>query len=514
MTPVELSLFSSRLDAISEEMGLVLRNAAFSPNIRDRLDFSCALFDARGRLCAQAAHIPVHLGSMAFAMSDVVSRIDWRPADMVVFNDPFLGGTHLPDITLVAPLFHEGRLSAFVVNRAHHADIGAASPGSMPLSSSLYEEGLVLEPVHLIRAGRMCDDVLARIDAATADPAASRGDFAAQASANRAGLERLEALIRRYGAAGFDAGLEALNAYGERLARDALAQMPDGEYSFTDYLDDDGQGNEGLPIRVRLAKYDDTLDVDFTGTAPQAAGNVNCPLSVAAAAVYYAFRCLMPAGTPACAGAFRPISLHAPEGCLLNASAPAAVAAGNVETSSRVVDAVLGALAQALPERIPAASQGSMNNVAMGSDLPEQRWNYYETIGGGMGAGPSGGGLSAVQTHMTNTLNTPVEVLESRFPLRVRCYAIRRGSGGAGSRPGGDGLVREFEFLADAQFTLLTERRLRAPWGLRGGADGRTGSNLLDAERLPAKCHRRARAGQRLRIETPGGGGYGEVPPD
>lgn len=510
MTPVELSLFASRLEAVCDEMGGVLRNAAFSPNIRDRLDFSCAVFDAHGQLCAQAAHIPVHLGSMAFAMADVVSRIVWQPGDTVVFNDPFLGGTHLPDVTVVAPLFHHRELAAFIVNRAHHADIGASIPGSMPVSRSLADEGLVLEPVALLRGGQWQADVLARIEAATGDPAASRGDFSAQVSANRAGLARLALLVERMGLGAYRAGLAALNDYAERLAEAALQEIPDGEYHFEDRLDDDGQGHRELAIRVRLAKRPGRLDIDFTGTSGQVAGNVNCPLSVAAAAVYYAFRCLMPPAAPACAGAFRPLHLHAPERSLLNARYPAAVAAGNVETSSRVVDVVLGALAQALPGRIPAASQGTMNNVAMGSSVPGRRWDYYETLGGGMGAGAAGGGLSAVQTHMTNTLNTPVEVLESRFPLRVREYGVRRGSGGRGGvRRGGDGLMREFEFLDAAEITLLTERRFNSPWGLAGGEAGLPGRNLLNGEALPPKCHCHVSAGDRLRIESPGGGGYG-----
>lgn len=508
MTPVELSLFASRLDAVCDEMGGVLRNAAFSPNIRDRLDFSCAVFDDAGELCAQAAHIPVHLGSMAFAMADVVARMDWRDGDMVVFNDPFLGGTHLPDVTVVAPLFHDGELVAYLVNRAHHADIGACSPGSMPVSSSLDEEGLVLEPVHLLREGRWQEGVLERLRNATTDFLASRGDFAAQVSANRAGLARLSRLVAAGGTAGFRAGLAALNDYGERLARQTIGGIPDGDYRWEDWLDDDGQGNCDLPIRARVVVDGESALVDFSGTAAQVDGNVNCPLSVAAAAVYYVFRCLMPDNTPSCAGVFRPVRLHAPGGCLLNARHPAAVAAGNVETSSRVVDVVLGALSRALPQRIPAASQGTMNNLAMGSGSGTP-WDYYETLGGGMGSGGSGGGLSAVQTHMTNTLNTPVEVLESRLPLRVVEYGIRYGSGGSGQRRGGDGLVREFEFTGPAELTLLTERRRHPPWGLAGGGEGLPGLNRLDGEDLPPKCHRHVSAGARLRLETPGGGGYG-----
>jgi N-methylhydantoinase B len=304
--------------------------------------------------------------------------------------------------------------------------------------------------------------------------------------------------------------VRALNDYAERLARDALARIPPGQYRFTDFLDDDGQGHADIPIRVTLTVEPGRVVADFGGTASQVEGNVNCPLAVAAAAVYYTFRCLMPTQTPACAGAFRPIELRAPRGCLLNARKPAAVAAGNVETSTRVVDVVLGALAQAVPERIPAASHGSMNNLAMGSTDHAGSWDYYETIGGGMGAGPEGGGLSGVQTHMTNTLNTPIEVIETRFPMRIVEYRVRRGSGGDGRRPGGDGLVREYQFLAPAHFTLLTERRSHRPWGIAGGEAAQAGRNQLNGEMLPAKCEGGLQAGDRLRIETPGGGGYGK----
>ena len=510
--PVTLGLFSSRLEAVCDEMGAILRNAAFSPNIRDRLDFSCAIFDARGELCAQAAHIPVHLGSMAYAMSGIVARMVWASGDQVILNDPFLGGTHLPDVTLIAPVFVDGELLGFVANRAHHADIGASTPGSMPVSASLEEEGLVIEPVHLVRAGEREAAIWHWILSATGDRQVAEGDLSAQLSANLAGMERLAGLIGEQGSTRFRAGLKALNDYGERLAASALEALPDGEYLFSDCLDDDGQGHEDILIRARVRIDHQRVEVDFSGTADQVTGNVNCPLSVAAAGVYYVFRCLMPPQTPACAGTFRRIMLKAPEGCLVNARFPAAVAAGNVETSTRVVDVVMGALAQAVPERMTAASHGSMNNLAMGISGPASRWDYYETMGGGMGASHRTDGLSGVQTHMTNTLNTPVEVLERQYPVRVRRYALRRGSGGNGLHRGGDGLVREFEFLEDAEITLLTERRRHAPWGLAGGEAGARGINLLNGELLPSKCHRHVRAGDRLVIETPGGGGYGLRP--
>lgn len=508
MNPAELNIFSSRLGAICDEMGVVLRNAAFSPNIRDRLDFSCAVFDADGGLCAQAAHIPVHLGSMAFAMADVVADIDWQPGDQVVFNDPYLGGTHLPDVTLVAPVFVGEMLVGFVANRAHHADIGAQRPGSMPISRTLEEEGQVIAPTRLVAAGSIDQALLDRLSTAAGNVRESAGDYSAQLAANRAGIKALGSLVSEMGADRYAGGLAALNDYAERLARHALQALPSGAYHFEDLLDDDGQGNHDIPIRVEILVGPAGVDVDFSGTAPQVEGNVNCPLAVTAAAVLYVFRCLMPPQTPACAGAFRPITLTAPVGSLLNARYPAAVAAGNVETSTRVVDVLLGALAQANPKLFPAASHGSMNNLAMGAGGAHP-WSYYETLGGGMGAHALGDGLDAVQTHMTNTLNTPVEILETHYPLRITRYAVRRGSGGAGRYRGGDGLIREFEFLASAHFTLLTERRRHAPWGLAGGSRAQVGRNRHNGQSLPGKCEGVAMAGDRLTIETPGGGGWG-----
>lgn len=506
---VELSLFASRVEAVCDEMGAQLRRAAFSPNIRDRLDFSCAVFDSQGRLCAQAAHIPVHLGSMAFAMSTIVEGLDWHPGDMVILNDPFLGGTHLPDVTVIAPVFAEQRLAGFVANRAHHADIGAETPGSMPLSRSLLDEGLVIAPGHIMRAFEVDEARLEQITASSRNRRDARGDFAAQIGANRRGLLRLQELIRAMGLDAYIRALDSLNDYAERLARAGLAGLPQGSFAFEDVMDDDGLGRRDIPIRARVDVTREGILVDFEGTSAQVEGNINCPLSVTAAAVYYVFRCLMPAETPACAGSFRPIVMRAPEGSLVNAVRPAAVAAGNVETSTRIVDVILGALARAVPDRVAAASHGSMNNVAIGVS-GSGAWGYYETVGGGMGAGPVGGGLDAVQTHMTNTRNTPIEVLEMRYPLRIVQYAIRRGSGGRGRRNGGDGILRAYEFLAPARFTLLTERRSHAPWGLAGGAPGSAGRNRLNQGGLPGKVAGEAQPGDRLIIETAGGGGWGE----
>ncbi len=507
MDAIALSIFANRIDAVCEEMGITLQRAAFSPNIRDRLDYSCAIFTADGELCAQAAHIPVHLGSMAYAMRDVVSAIDWQAGDMLCVNDPYRGGTHLPDVSLIAPLFINHACIGFVATRAHHADIGADSPGSMPLSASLHEEGIIIAPTLLMRAGKIVDAELDGILAHMRNPLQSRGDFCAQIAANRRGLLRLAELVNTLGAEQYRDALVALNAYAAELAERSLGDIPRGSYRYADVLDDDGLGNRNIRIAVQIDVTDEGIDVDFEGSSDQVQGNVNCPLAVTAAAVYYAFRCLLPPQTPACAGSFRALRIYAPQGCLLNAQYPAAVTAGNVETSTRIVDVVLGALAQAIPDKIPAASHGSMNNLAMGS-ASAPAWDYYETIGGGMGASRISDGLDAVQTHMTNTLNTPVESLEMHYPLRVTRYQIRCGSGGAGAHRGGDGIIREFEFLRDASATILSERRTQAPWGLQGGGAGQRGMNFHNNELINGKVSLLLKAGDTLRIETPGGGGW------
>ncbi len=507
LNAIQLSIFANRLDAVCDEMGASLQRSAFSPNIRDRLDFSCAVFDAAGELCAQAAHIPVHLGSMAYAMRDIVDAIDWQAGDMVILNDPYKGGTHLPDITLIAPLFEAGNLLGYVVNRAHHADIGSDKPGSMPVSSSLFEEGLVIEPEKLVVGDVLQEAVMDSIMQVMKQPTRARGDFIAQVAACRTGLKRLTELVGDMGSAAFHTALLDLNAYAARLAQAALGAIPEGDYVFSDVLDDDGQGNVDIAIHLNLGVRADRIIADFGGTSVQVAGNVNCPLSVTAAAVFYVFRCLLPDHAPACAGSFAPLEIRAEPGSLLNASFPAAVAAGNVETSTRIVDVMLGALSQALPGVIPAAAYGSMNNIAMGS-APDG-WDYYETIGGGMGGSEQAHGLDAVQAHMTNTLNTPVEALEQHYPLRIERYAIREASGGDGRHRGGDGLVRAYRFLKPAEFTLLTERRRHAPWGLQGGKAGSPGINRLNDTILAGKHSAHAEAGDLLVIETPGGGGYG-----
>jgi N-methylhydantoinase B len=511
MNPIELKLFSSRVSAICDEMGTVLRRTAFSPNIKDRLDFSCALFSSNGKLFAQAAHIPVHLGSMAFAMESIIENRQWASGDMLVLNDPYLGGTHLPDVTLIAPVFVEqgASLLGFVANRAHHANIGCDTPGSMPISSSLEEEGLIIPPTLLFKSGQLQQEALALLQM---QGDSLNGDFAAQAGANTLGVQRLQSLLATMSISDYDQGMKELNDYADRITANTIAELQVGEYSFTDYLDDDGCGQLSIRLALTLRIGRDHLELDFRDSSKQVAGNLNCPESVVAAAAFYCVRCLLPGDPPACEGLFRRIHLRTKAGSIVNANRPAAVAAGNVETSSRLVDLVFGALAKVLPDRIPAASQGTMNNVAMGhiDDETGERWDYYETLAGGIGGGPTTSGRDAVHSHMTNTLNTPVESLEMHYPLRVHRYAVRRGSGGKGKHHGGAGIVREYEFLDEAQLTLLSERRLLSPWGLNEGGAGMKGRNSLNGETLPGKCSIVVKKGDRLLIETPGGGSWGE----
>ena len=407
---IRLSLFVHQINALCGEMGAQLRHAAFSPNIRDRLDYSCAMFDKQGQMCAQAAHIPVHLGSMAFAMQDIVSQFDWRPGDIVIFNDPYLGGTHLPDVTLVLPVFIENECVGFVANRAHHADIGSEEPGSMPLSSNLHEEGIVISPQYLGRDNKIDKGIYQSLFAQVQHQQNTYADLNAQLGANLHGAVRLQAMIAEFSLPAYKSYLNAMLHYAQEMALKQLKRIPDGHYSAVDYMDDDGLGKSDIPIHVDVTVCNGHVSIDFTHTAKQVSGNINCPKAVTAAAVFYVFRCLMDDDVPACQGAFSPISIVTESGSLVDANYPAAVAAGNVETSTRIVDVLFAALAQACPNIIPACSQGTMNNIAMGSQA-DHAWSYYETIGGGAGANAQCAGMSAIQTHMTNTQNTPIEVL-------------------------------------------------------------------------------------------------------
>ena len=485
---IELQVIGSSLRSIAEEMGAALIRSAFSANIKERRDCSTALFDERGRMIAQAEHIPVHLGALPDAIAAVRAR-DPAPEDVFILNDPYAGGTHLPDITVVSPT-----AVGFAATRAHHADVGAAEPGSLPAGSRrLDEEGIVIPPTRLDEA--TLDELTARMR----NPGERRGDLRAQLGANRLASRRIEELCARRGRELVVAAMDELHDYAERRVRAAIAALPDGRFEASDLL----EAEEGdLEVRVAVTIEGDELEIDFAGTAPQHEGNLNCPLAVTRSASYFVIRCLTDPDAPASGGAFAPVTVRAPEGSLVNARPPAAVAAGNVETSSRIADVVFLALGEAID--VPAQGQGTMNNVTLGSD----GFTYYETIGGGQGACPDADGPAAVDVARSNTLSTPTEALELAYPIRVERNALRLGSGGPGRHSGGDGVVRELRVLEPCRLSIVSERRRHAPQGRKGGAPGAPGRNLLNGEELPAKVTRDVRPGDVVRIETPGGGGY------
>ncbi len=514
MSKLFLEVFRNKLSSVAEEMGLVLQRTSFSPNIKERKDLSCAVFTSKGELIAQAAHIPVHLGSMSTAVREAINSVEFREGDMVLLNDPYRGGTHLPDMTLVAPVFYGGEPILFVASRAHHADVGGVSSGSMPLSTVLFHEGIVVPPVKLVKGGDLNEDVLKLLLSNVRTPEEREGDLMAQVMANRVGISRLRDILKATGKEEFLKLSGELMEYGRRLMEEAIRNIPDGEYTFEDFLEDDGLGRRDIRIKVKISVKGSKAVVDFSESDPQTEGPMNAVRSITLSATYYAFRCLLDEEAPTNDGCFRPIEVITKKGTVLDADFPAPVSGGNVETSQRIVDVVLGALAKALPKTIPSASQGTMNNITVGGKDPRtgRSFTYYETIGGGMGAWADGDGESAVHSHMTNTMNTPVEALEHSYPFLVRSYAVRRNSGGGGTHRGGDGIVREIEFLTDVEVTVLSERRRIPPYGLFGGEPGEVGRNLLveenKIEELPGKFTRRFKKGSRLRIETPGGGGY------
>lgn len=491
---LRLDVFRSLFASVADEMGSTLGRAASSVNIKERRDYSCAVFDEAGRMIAQAAHIPVHLGSMPLSVEAAIRDVRFRPGDTAIVNDPFRGGTHLPDVTLVHPVFLGGRLRFFAACRAHYSDIGGMSPGSMPLSSDVWQEGFLIPPMKLDASVRKL--LLANVR----QPREVEGDLEAQIGACVTGRRRLESLADRYGATELLRKAGSLQEHARRCMEAAIRRLPRGTHRFEDRLD------SGARIRVAIRRKGNEVEVDFAGSSPQSPDNTNAVLAVTASAVLYVFRCLVPEEIPLNAGAAAPIRLLAPEGTIVNARSPAAVAAGNVETSQRIVDALFGALARALPGRIPAASQGTMNNVAFGG----AGFAYYETLAGGMGARRDAPGPSGVHSHMTNTLNTPIEAIERSGPVRILEYALRRKSGGRGRQRGGEGLVREYEFLQPMQVSILGERRTLAPWGLAGGGEGKPGVDRLNGRRLQGRATFQAKKGDRLRIETPGGGGYGK----
>jgi len=561
--PIELEIFKNLYHSIAEEMGAALRRTAFSPNIKERRDYSCALFDATGQVIAMGDHMPVHLGSMPMSVQAAIDAAPMQPGDVVMLNDPFRGGTHLPDITLVAPV-HIGRrpgiqtdalpgkrrLGAprlaecarhgkfrqpapdfYVASRAHHADVGGAYPGSMGLCREIYQEGVRIPPVKLIRAGTTDIDVLAMLLNNVRTPEERDGDLGAQIAACHTGAERLREVCGRYGADRAKRAAADLHDYAEELVRAFLQDVPQGEYRAEDFLDSDGITDRPVKIAVSISIHSpgrgnkhagppnagDLVTVDFTGSDPQVEGSVNAVAAITYSACFYVFRCLLVEDVPATAGLMRPIRVIAPEGTIVNAKPPAAVAGGNVETSQRIVDVLLRALAQAVPDRIPAAASGTMNNLTIGGIDPRTRepFTYYETIAGGMGARPGKPGVSGVHTHMTNSLNTPAEALEYAYPLRVRSYSLRSNSAGDGKFRGGDGIIREIEVLTECEVTLLADRRGRGPWGLNGGAEGAAGKATVvrhdgSLESRPGKFSTRLRKGERIRLETPGAGGWGK----
>jgi len=544
--PTTLEIYRALYTSVAEEMGIALRRTAFSPNIKERRDYSCAVFDGSGRVIAQGDHMPVHLGSMPMAVAAALSEVEIAPGDVVALNDPFAGGTHLPDVTLVMGLWAhpeggrwqtaDGRKKKatgqkarspassllprasclfYVANRAHHADIGGATPGSMGLATDVYGEGLRIPPIRLARAGEIADDVMRLILANVRGHAERRGDFQAQIGSLKTGESRLLEIVARRGITEAKEYASHLIDYSARLMRHAIELIPDGTYQAEDWLDNDGISEERIPIRVRIAIDGHRALVDFNGSARQVAGAINAVEAITVSAVSYVFRCLIGGDVPASAGLMEPIEVIAPAGTVVNAVHPASVAGGNVETSQRIVDVLFRALAQALPDRIPAASQGTMNNLTIGGIDPRtgREFSYYETVAGGMGARANHDGMSAVHTHMTNSLNTPAEALEYAYPLRVREYSIRKDSGGMGKRRGGDGVVREIETLAPARMSLLADRRKQAPYGLSGGEVGAVGRDAIIRNGSPvhiaSKGSWELHPGDRVRIETPGGGGRG-----
>ncbi len=519
--PVDLAIFQSAVHSIAEEMGAALRRTALSPNIKERRDYSCAVFDGKGRVIAMGDHMPVHLGSMPMSVEAAVAAIDFKPGDIAILNDPYAGGTHLPDITMVLPVFLPGgeRPAFYVSNRAHHADVGGRFAGSMGPAEEIFQEGIRIPPVRIVRGGQVDREMLDLILLNVRTPREREGDLLAQMGACRVGERRMLDVAEKYGEQRLKELVEELLDYSERLVRAELRSMPAGAFTAEDWMDDDGvtDGPIRIAVRVELDPEVGDMRVDFAGSSPQVAGSVNAVRAITLSACFYVLRCLLQEDAPATAGILRPLTLTTPAGSIVDALPPAAVAGGNVETSQRIVDVLLRALAVAIPERVPAASAGTMTNLTIGGVDPRsgEAFTYYETAAGGMGARPGMDGISGVQTHMTNSLNTPVEALEYAYPFRVRRYGYRDGSGGAGAFRGGDGLVREVEVLTAARVTLLAERRRFRPYGLVGGDEGAAGAAWLvragaaGNEELPGKCSRQLEAGDAVRIETPGGGGWG-----
>ena len=513
--PIELELFKNIFVSISDEMGAVLGRTSLSPNIKERKDFSCALFNQKGETFAQGSHIPVHLGAMPLSVQAALKALHFEEGDLAILNDPYRGGTHLPDITCISPVFVDRKLVFFVGNRAHHSDVGGMTPGSMPLATEIFQEGLIIPPIKLIQKGRLSSDLLELILANVRTPEERKGDLLAQIAANEKGKQRLKEIIKKYGLNKLLRYTRLIQNYSEKILRETIKHIPDGTFTFTDYLDDDGIKDKPIKITVEITIKNDEALIDFSSSSSQVEGGVNANYAVTYSAVLYVFRCLVEEDIPFNTGLMRPLKINAPRGSILNALHPAATAGGNVETSQRIVDVLFGALSQVIPQKIAAASSGTMNNVTFGGYDPsrERSFAYYETIGGGMGGSSDFPGLSGVHTHMTNSLNTPLEALENYLPLRIKRYCLRRGSGGGGKNKGGEGIIREYEFHVPTQVTIISERRKFAPYGIQGGKSGKKGKNILisKGKKIPlsSKVNIKVLPGDVLRIETPGGGGYG-----
>jgi N-methylhydantoinase B len=521
-SPIELAIFQSSVHSIAEEMGAALRRTSISPNIKERRDYSCALFDGRERVIAMGDHMPVHLGAMPMSVKAVVDAMELEEGDIAILNDPYAGGTHLPDITLVLPIFlDDSKKPAFyAASRAHHADVGGMYAGSMGPAQEIYQEGIRIPPIRLMIKGVMNRDILSLLLANVRTPGEREGDLAAQIGACRVGERRIKEVVAKYGLAKVNELVEELLAYSERLMRAELCKMPQGVFAAEDFLDGDGVTDEPIRIAVsiRFDPAEGEAEIDFTGSSPQVKGSVNAVYPITYSACFYMMRCLLTDDAPATAGLMNPVKVTAPLGTIVNATLPAPVAGGNVEASQRITDALLRALSKAAPERVPAASYGTMSNLTVGGVDPRTNapFTYYETTAGGMGARPGMDGIDGIHCHMTNSLNTPIEALEYAYPFRMRHYGYRRGSGGTGEFRGGDGLVRELELLAPAQVTLLCDRRKFSPYGLAGGADGTTGrAQWITAggqtTDLPGKCTLHVGRNDVIRMETPGGGGWGAV---
>lgn len=505
LDPVSLSVLATALASVAEEMGAVLVRAAYSSNIKERRDCSTALFDAAGTLVAQAEHIPVHLGSMPEGVAEVARRAP-GPGDVFILNDPYTGGTHLPDVTLISPLHLGDRVLGYAATRAHHSDVGGTHPGSMPANSrEIFQEGLVIPPVRLVSGGRVASDVLGLLLTNSRTPELRRGDIRAQIAANELAGRRLLELIERRGLDTVELAFKEVVAHTERIARETIKHLPDGVYRAESTVEGDGVDDREVSIRVAAQVQGDRMTIDFEGTSPAVPGNVNCPLSVTRSACFFALRVLLPSEVPSNAGAWAPVTILAPPGSLVNARRPSAVVAGNVETSQRIADTVLSAFAEVVD--VPAQGQGTMNNVVIGG----RDWTYYETLGGGQGASARGPGASGVHVGMTNTLNTPIEALELEFPLRVERYELIYGTGGTGRHRGGDGLVRSIRTLEPAQLSLITDRRRNAPSGSHGGGRGSRGRNVVNGSDVGAKVSIELPAGSLVTVETPGGGGWGSA---